>query len=317
MRPAQLRRIDLNLLVVADALLETCSVTETSRLVGLSQPAVSRSLGRLREELGDPLLVRDGRGLVPTPFAVALRPRLRASLLELERTLTNESSFDPHEERGSFTLASADFAAFSFLPVALARLAKRAPASQLVVVPYREPFEALLEAGEVDVVVGHRPSQKTWVRSVAHFSSGWVLVARRGHPVLRAPTLDRVCSAHHVLVSPGGQGPGPVDAVLERLGRARHVPLRVPDFAGALAVVAQSHAVAVMPKVLAEGARRVLPISLAKLPFEVPEACVFLSYHASREADPRHVFFRNEIRGVEREVAAGTASSVKRRPRRD
>ena len=90
MRPTQLRRLDMNLLVVADALLETCSVTETAELVGLSQPAVSRALGRLRDELADPLLVRDGRGLVPTPFASSLRPRLRASLLDLERTLAHD-----------------------------------------------------------------------------------------------------------------------------------------------------------------------------------------------------------------------------------
>ena len=313
MRPTQLRRLDMNLLVVADALLETCSVTETAELVGLSQPAVSRALGRLRDELGDPLLVRDGRGLVPTPFASSLRPRLRASLLELERTLAHDGAFDPAAERGTFSLASADFAAFSFLPVALSRLAEKAPGARLVMSPYREPFEALLEAGEVDVVVGHRPSQKAWVRSVELFASPWVLVARRGHALLRAPTLERVCRAAHVLVSPEGQGPGPVDVALEALGHTRHVALRVPDFAGALAVVAQSRTVTVVPKVLAEGARRVLSLAAAKLPFEVPAARVFVSYHTAREADPRHRFFRDELRGVEREVARVASNEAPRR----
>ncbi|MCB9651517.1 MAG: LysR family transcriptional regulator [Deltaproteobacteria bacterium] len=298
MRPENLRSLDLNLLAVADALLETRNVTETARLMNLSQPAVSRALGRLRAQLGDPLLIRERRGMRLTPFAQGLRPRLRSALLQLERTLTQAERFDPARATGAITIACADYAAVAFMPGALAHLTREAPALALVLVPYVEPFEALLEAGECDAVVGHRRSDKSWIESQPLFDSGWCAVARRRHPWLRDGSLDGYCAAQHIMVSPQGQGAGPVDAVLSRLGRERRVVARVPEFAAALSIAARTELLATIPERLAASAAAVFRLEAAPVPFEMHTSRVFLSWHAAHTADPRACWAREMIEAV-------------------
>lgn len=295
MRPAQLSGLDLNLLVVADALLENHSVTHAAETVNLSQPAVSRALGRLRAQLGNELLVRDGRGLVLTPFAKSLRPRLRSALMALERALFATESFVPADATGALTIASQDYAAFSYLPEAIARFAREAPNLEVAIVPYREPYEALLEGGEVDVAVGPRPSAKSWIASESLFVSPWVCVGGKSHRFVRKPSLESFCSSAHVLVSPRGQGTGPVDEALERIGKRRHVRLRVYDFAAALAICAQSDLLAVVPEALATSACRVMPLAARSLPIPLPPTHVYMSWHIARNEEPRHAWLREQI----------------------
>ncbi len=303
MRPTQLSGLDLNLLVVADALLENHSVTQAAEAVNLSQPAVSRALGRLRAQLGNELLVRDGRGLVLTPFAKSLRPRLRSALMALERALLVRESFAPEDATGTLTIASQDYAAFSYLPEAIRQFAREAPNLEVALVPYREPYESLLESGEVDVAVGPRPSTKSWIASESLFVSPWVCVGARSHRFVRKPSLDSFCAAAHVLVSPRGQGSGPVDAALEGVGRTRRVRLRVYDFAAALAICAQSDLLAVVPEALATSACRVLPLASRSLPISISPAHVCMSWHVSRTEEPRHAWLREQIAKISRRPA--------------
>lgn len=298
MRPENLRSLDLNLLTVADALLETRNVTEAARIVHLSQPAVSRALGRLRQCLGDPLLIRERRGMRLTPHAQRLRPRLRSALLQLERTLLQAEVFDPTTARGWLTLASADYASVAFMPGALRRLATEAPAVELVLVPHVEPFEALLESDECDFVVGPRASDKSWIESRQLFESGWSCVARPDHPWLADGSLDGYCAGQHVMVSPMGQGTGPVDDALQRLDRRRHIVARVPDFAGALAIAAQTDLLLSVPERLAAAATSVSALGCATLPFGVSSSRVFLSWHAAHNDDVRARWARGLVTDV-------------------
>ncbi len=288
--------VDLNLLTVADALLETASVTETADLVNLSQPAVSRALSRLRSQLGDPLLVREGRHMVPTPYAESLRPRLRHALLELQRTLGETDRFDPKEASTTLTVAASDFASIAFLPRALGRLVEEAPRVRLVMLPEAEPFEPLLESGECDLAAGPYPSNKSWIESAQLFRSGWSCVSRPGHPWLDEPGLDAYCAARHVMVSPSGQGLGPADFALRELKRSRHIVVRIHDFVGALAVAAQSDLLLTLPTRLAEAARPLMHIDWAPVPFPMPDAEVTMSWHAARTDDPRLRWLRELVR---------------------
>lgn len=295
MHPTQLTGLDLNLLLVADTLFETLSVTETATAVNLSQPAVSRALGRLREQLGDPLLIRERRSMVLTPFAQRLKPRLRSALHQLERAVAELDPFDPAVATGTVTIACADYADVAFVPGAVRRLAVVAPGVELTTLPYCEPFEEVLETNEADVVIGPRRSEKSWIRAHPLFRSRWVCVAATGHPYGAAPTLDAFCAADHLMVSPRGRGDGPVDLQLEHLGRTRRVRVRVPQFAGALTAVAQSNLLLVVPEVLARAAINVLPIRAHPLPFEMPTDDVFLCWHAARDDEERLAWLRETV----------------------
>lgn len=307
MRPTQLSGLDLNLLVVADALLESRSVTSTAAAVHLSQPAVSRALGRLRVQLGNELLVRDGRQMVLTPFAKELRPRLRSALMTLQRTVFAEDRFVPALATGTMAIASQDYAAFSFLPDALRRFTADAPDLEIALVPYREPFEAALESSEVDVAVGPRASDKSWIRSELLFVSPWVCVGGKAHRFFRKPSIDAFCAAAHVLVSPSGQGAGPVDGALARMGRARHVRLRVSDFAAALAICAQSDLLCAVPDALATSACRVLPLRARPLPVPLEPSRVHLSWHVSRTGEARHAWMREQMGRLARDGSSSRA----------
>ena len=295
MRPEHLSRLDLNLLTVADALLETASVTETAAMVHLSQPAVSRALGRLRGQLKDPLLIREGRCMVLTPYAKQLRPRLRSALLDLERTIVQREGFEPSTAQGTMTLATSDFAALAFVPQALDQLREEAPRLCLVLVPYTEPFEALLESGDCDLTVGHQRSSQSWIHSEPLFQSGWSCVGRPNHPWFQTPTLKAYLNARHVMVSPSGQGGGPVDAVLGGMKKRRTIVARVPDFVGALVVAAQTNVLVTVPTRLATAAEALSQLTYKPVPWSMPQGEVVLSWHAARTKDPRLSWFRERV----------------------
>lgn len=307
MHEVQLRSLDLNLLVIADTLFETRSVTETASRVGLSQPALSRALGRLREQLGDALLVRERRVMVLTPFAQHLRPRLRRALRELERAVVDRASFDPQTASGQLRLACADYASVAFVSHAVRLLALEAPHVELVNVPLGEPFEAQLEAEAVDLVVDHRSSRASWVRSEPLFESGWACVCRPDNLAGRRLTLERFCKAEHVMISPTGAGAGPVDHVLAALGRQRSVRARVPSFAGALAIAAQSELLLVVPEVVARAASQFMKLAVFALPFHMPAETVYLSCHVAREDEPRVAWFRGAVARVTRNGVYGAS----------
>lgn len=291
-----LSSVDLNLLRIADVLLERRSITETAKAVGLSQPALSHALSRLREQLRDPLLVRERRAMVLTPFAQRLRPRLRSALGELDRALRDSEPFEPRTATGILRVACADYAEVAFIPAALRWLDVEAPLLDLMTAPYVEPFEVALERGDVDLVVGPRPSDKSWIGSTKLFSSGWVSVGRRGHPWFRRPTLDAFCRAGHVMVSSEAQqGVGPADAALALMNRRRRVRMRVPQFAGALTIAAQTDLLFTTPQELGTAAARILPLEIAKVPFAMPSDEAFMSWHEARSAEPRLLWIRDAV----------------------
>ena len=294
-------RPDLNLLVTLDVLLREGSVAGAARRLRLSPSAMSRALARLREVTGDPLLVRAGRGLVPTPRAIELRERVRPLVDEAEAVLRPAERLDLAGLVRTFTLRTSDGFAETFGPGLLARIAAEAPGVRLRFVLKPDKDSTPLREGEVDLetgVVDHAIGPE--VRAQALFRDRFVGVIRQGHPLAEGGiTPDRYAAGRHVLVARRGFDGGRIDAALEALGLRREIAMAVGSFSAALALARGSDLIAGVPERLTSALREGL-LSFA-LPFPVAEFTIYLLWQPRMEADPAH----RGLRGCVREICAG------------
>ncbi len=308
MHDVSLRSLDLNLLKVFDVVMSERSLTRAAEQLALTQPAVSNALRRLRETLGDELLVRKGRALEPTPRAEALWPTVRGCLRQLEVALA-PPDFDPASATSTFILTMADATAAYTMPGLLAIITALAPQVSLRVVPLttRDPRQ-LLEDGYADLAVGHFPSVLADLTARAQagdsggflhhrlFTGDYVCVMRKGHPLAREPlTLERFCDARHMLVSFSGRPFGFVDQALAALGQRRHVVLTVNQFFTAGKVVAQSDVLTVLPRHFVGVTGYAQDLVLRELPFAVPPIQVDSLWHLRKDGDRAHAWLRGQI----------------------
>lgn len=296
------RRLDLNLLRALDALLDERHVTRAAARLHLTQPAVSSALARLRQTLGDPLLVRGREGLLLTPRAQALAPRVRALMAEIGDVLAAPGRFEAASTRRRFVIATTDLVQMLLAPW-LARLSLRSPGVDVALVaPDSERLAVLTERAEVDLAVLNLASIPAGLRSRAALTERFVVIGRKGHPRLkRAPSLDAFCALEHVLVSPRGGGfAGPTDEALAQLGHTRRVRVSVQSFAQALELVAVSDLIAVYPERLARRAADRLRIVGPPLP--VPGFTMAAAWHERAHRDPAHQWLREEVHAALRET---------------
>jgi DNA-binding transcriptional LysR family regulator len=279
-----LRRVDLNLLLLVDAVLSEGSASGAARRLRLSQPAVSQGLKRAREIFGDPLLARHGNRLLPTPRAIALQPELRAILERVQGMLT-PSRFEPATATRDFVLASSDLGQVLVLPALVARISREAPACRVKVVP---PPASLDAADRFDLVVMGAPVAQGPVQWRTLFEDRFVLMARRDHPVLSGPlSLEDFARLPQALVSPRAEGfEGPVDAALARLGLRRRVAVMLHSFMTLPAVLAESDLVAAVPLRFAELPLVRAPCRHRELPLDAPTYAMKIVWHVTRSADP-------------------------------
>lgn len=293
----QLTQFDLNLLVALDALLEEGSVTRAGRRVGISTSAMSHTLARLRELLDDPVLVRSGRQLVPTPRAQALREPLRDALDQLQRLVTTPARLDPATLRRAFTVHTTDHVAL-LLGLGLEQvLQAEAPGLDLYLTPIHPDSVGPLRRGEADLAIGVFGELPADVQRQALFEDELVVVVRRDHPAVGdALDLDRYCALSHILVAPRGTPTGRMDQELERLGRRRRVARTTPSFLGALFLAARTdHLLTVSRRVSEQLAD---DLGLRMLPTPVPGAQRYVlesAWHARHQADPAHAWFRDAV----------------------
>jgi DNA-binding transcriptional LysR family regulator len=303
MQAMNLSALDLNLLVVLEALLETCSTTLAARRLALSQPATSHALARLRELFGDPLLVRSGRALLPTPFAESLLPRVATALSAVRATFEASSRFDPKSSQRSFELGAGDYAASVLVPRLSQALARVAPGVDLFVKPAHEHEQTALERGEVELLLSPLDNvQGGALRSEELFRDRFVCVMRRGHPLARRGlTLDAFCKAGHVLIAPRGETRrGAVDDALERVGRARRVAVAVPHFLVAPLVVMHSDYVLTLAERVAETLKPELGLAIVEPPLALPGFEIAMHWHVRHDTDPAHAFLREALRKAAR-----------------
>lgn len=295
---ADLRQIDLSGLALLEALFETRNITRAGDRVDLSQPAASRALGRLRLALRDPLFVRGSAGLVPTPRAAALQPRLREALAAV-RAMVAPVTFDPATATGPCRLFVNDVDAAALVPRLLAVLAAEAPGLDVELLPRRDDPLAALAADAGDLALGFYPAAGAGFRRQRLYGDTMVCVLRRGHPALaRGLTLARFVALRHALISITGIGGGVVDQALAARGLARRVALRIPSFLAAPLVVARSDLVVTMPRRVATEFAALAPIVLVEPPLPLPGFTVSQVWHERRHADPRHAWLRKTIAAV-------------------
>jgi DNA-binding transcriptional LysR family regulator len=289
---------DFNLLVTLDVLLAEGNVAKAASRLRLSPSAMSRALARLRDVTGDPLLVRAGRGLVPTPRAVELRERVAELVQSAQEVLRPTEKPDLAQVQRTFTLRVSDGFVENFGTKLLERIEREAPGIRLSFVQKWNKDSAHLRTGAADLetgVVGTSASPELVTQSL--FSDRFIGVVRDGHQLLRGKlTLTRYVEGRHVSVSRRGSNKGPIDDALSELGVARNTTVIVSGFSTALALVRSSDLVATVPEKHTENLRDGL--RSFELPFAFPAITVSMLWHPRWHADPVHGWFRSCLREV-------------------
>ena len=308
MADMDLARLDLNLLVALDALLRHEGVGAAAQELHLSQPALSRSLARLRELLGDPLLVRIGRGMVPTERARSLREPVAHALDAARRVFAPPARFEPALARGSFSIGLGEEAQVAFADAIVQEIWAEAPGIDLRIRGLSADSVDQGRRGEIDLAIGpDLAALPPTAGAIAYddfvarrlYTRRFLVASRDAGP----RDLDAYCAASHVIVSFEGGGWGFVDELLARLDRRRRVAACVTSFPSAAALVERTGLLATLPEEVlltcAPGLHRSRP------PFALPELPMLMLWHPRTTADPRQRFLRERVaRAVTRRVAS-------------
>lgn len=290
--------IDLNVLRVFEAMIRHQSVTRAGAALGLSQPAMSAALAKLRAQLGDPLFVRTGHGMRPTPHALGLAGAVRSVLETVRTEILQKRAFNPMTSRRQFTLITPDIGEVVFVPRILAYTQSHAPGVSLtsVAIPFPAAREAL-ESGSADLAVGYFPDlAKAGFFQQRLFRNSFVGMVRADHPSIgQRLTLPQFLAASHAFVRPAGRV-HLFERFLAERGVEVDVRVRLSHFSSLPAVVGRSDLIAAVPRDIARvfaqlGHLRVVELPIQPRPFDVKQ-----HWHARVKADPAHAWLRSAIR---------------------
>lgn len=292
-----LRDIDLNLLVVFHELYKERRVAAVAESLGLTQPAVSNALSRLRRMMGDELFLRTGRGMEPTPYATHLAEPIAQALATIRDTLERQLEFDPAASVRKFTIAMTDLGEIHFLPRLMHRLAEVAPGVTISTV--RNTSVVLsdeLESGRVDIAFGLLPQLKAGFFQRLLFRQRYVCLFRKGHPLDKeSMSLEDFESAQHVLVVAAGTGHATVNDAIERRAVRRNVRLSVPHFVALGHILASTDLIATVPERYVRESMAPFNLTYLPVPVPVPEFDVNLFWHARFHKEPGNQWLRSLI----------------------
>ena len=293
----QLNQIDLNLLVVLDAICTEGGITAAAKKLHLTQPALSHALGRLRDVFADPLFVRHGQKLAPTPLARSLVDPLHRSLHGLETTLNQLKRFDPATSTRHFTLGLRDILEAIVLPPVLERVTRSAPQVEIGVAPVdRRHLEADLTSGALDLAVDILVPVSDAVRRRRYSADRLVVVMRKRHPMAKKRIdLPAYIALEHAVASSRNRGYGLEDLELARIGLKRRVRLRCHHYYAACCVVARSDLILTMPEGYAKVLNAHFDLRFVPLPFEVPPLETYLYWHANSDEDSANRWLRAQF----------------------
>jgi DNA-binding transcriptional LysR family regulator len=304
MREMNFAAFDLNLLKAFDALMKERSVTRAGDLIGLSQPAVSNALNRLRHALGDELFVRRGNDMIPTPRAEALAERIRDALAQVEQAIAGDAAFEPARAERIFTLMGADFFSLQVMPALSEQIARVAPGIRLRLIDSGSgEVERLLRDNVIDAALERPLQMPDWISRRLLFHSPFVVIAARGHKAIRKAgvkpgeklPLALFCALPHALRSIDGSMSGMVDAALQRAGATRQVTLALPHFQGIALAVARGHVIAAVPLQFAQAVAKAAGLEVYRPPIDVPVPEVRLYWHKRHDRNPAHRWLREQI----------------------
>jgi DNA-binding transcriptional LysR family regulator len=299
----KLRSIDLNLLVILDALIAERSVQQAGRRLGLSQSATSHALDRLRKFLGDQLLVRTPSGMEPTARALSLAGPLRAALQDIEGALVPDT-FDPVAAEGGFTIAVETYGTIVVLP-RVVEIRKQAPGIEITVCSGSAgEILAGIDRGTFDLGIGffrHLPDRFMTCRLL---SDTHVCVMRAGHPEEPSLSLDKYLAADHLLLSMSSSRSDEVDEALASLDLVRRIVMRVPHALAAVIALLRSDMLASVTQGAAHIFAETAPLRCVPLPFSVPAAEFRLVWNRRLHHSPGHIWLRQKLIPADSLIAA-------------
>ena len=292
-----LKDLDLNLLVVFDQLLVERRGSKVADNLGLSQPAVSNALARLRKMTDDPLFLRTTRGMEPTPFAQQLAEPIALALGMIHSAVNQRISFEPSTSRRAFTVGMTDVGEIYFLPALMDELAKVAAGVRMRTVRTTAAnLKDEMEAGRIDLAIGLLPQLEAGFFQRRLFKQRYVCMFRKGHRLdKRKVTLAEFCSAKHVVVVSEGTGHGKVDELMERSGVVRDVVLTVPHFVAVGQLLHHSDIVATVPERLAQALAGPFDLVYVSHPVTLPEIAINVFWHAKYHKDPANEWLRGLV----------------------
>lgn len=304
MQNIDLPKFDLNLLVVFDALMREQHVGRAGEVLGLTQPAVSHALGRLRHLVNDPLFVKHAKGMRPTPRAEALADAIAPALRTLRSSLRPDEGFDPATVTRTIVIGGSDYVDFTLAPRLMARLRETAPGFEIRLRPTsRETVLGDLRRQEIDLAIGPLTAAPNGVDVTPLFTERLVMIGRRGHPALKQRlSVENFAALSHLLVSPRGDAFGTVDSVLRELGHSRRIAITVPHFLAAPFVVGATDLVAVVAGRVALRLAETAELSVHELPFAVPSWTVGLARLKERPEDPAIDWLINLISSIAQQI---------------
>ncbi|VTU36078.1 hypothetical protein H4CHR_03823 [Variovorax sp. PBS-H4] len=295
----ELKDLDLNLLVVFNELMIERRVSIVAEKMGVSQPAISNILNRLRKLLGDELFVRTSKGMDPTPYALQLAEPIAYSLQTIRSTLNESARFEPAASDRQFAIGLSDIGEVNFLPRLVEKLAEVAPrVSVSTVRTQREDISVAMENGHVDMSIGTLSGLQQQFFQRTLFKQTYVCVFRKGHPLDSGSlSLEDFCAAEHLVVVPPGSAHAQVNESIERRGIKRNIRLTVPHWTavGHILGSGNSNLIATVPTSYAVRCAQPFGLSYAPHPIKLPEVSVSLFWHPRFHREPGNKWLRNVI----------------------
>lgn len=294
-----IKNVDLNLLLVFATLCREKNTTRAAEILGLSQPAISHALARLREQFGDPLLVRASRGLVPTAYALELERPVLEVLEQIEKIVSKPQAFEPKTAENTFRIATTDYFEQVAFPLLLKRLEKEAPHITLISRPTQGDLpKGELESGDYDLAIAGFYSQvpESFFKQKL-FEDDFICVAHKNHPRItkKRMTLPQYAHEKHVLISMQGDMKSRSQSLLLKEGFEQKFISGVSSFLSPGWIVAETELLLTCPRKLAQSYAKHLPVSLHELPFEISKIQVVQVWHERSHKDPAHIWLRKLI----------------------
>lgn len=288
-----MQNIDLHTLRVLEEIHRTGSLSRTALRLGLTQPAISIALAKLREHFGDALFVRVGHTMRPTPQAEGLMPSVRSAISLLEQTLNYRTAFDAATTDRLYRVAMTDVGQIVILPRLLEVLARQAASARLEIVNIHERTPRLLEDGELDLALGFVPQMPPGFYQQALFHEHFACLVRSDHPrITHRLSREQFESESHVVIQTSGTGHLIIDRTLEELGVRRRVAVSIPSFLGLATLIGSTDHLCTLPHRAASVMSRSGLVTAWPLPFEIPDYTVKQYWHERQARDPGNRWLR-------------------------
>lgn len=307
-------RVDLNLLVYLDVLLREQNVTRAAEELGISQPAMSNSLRRLRTLFDDPLLVRTSEGMTPTSRALELQPQIRHVLASAEQAIQPKTEFDPATATRIFRIMASDYSESTLLPVLLEQLIEQAPGIRLDILTPSDVTYHDVERGKVDLMINRFDVLPQSFHQLKLWSDGFSCVVGKHNPIRKYWNLDNYLAGKHVWVSKTGMGIGVgvtpddvqrlgwVDEALREFGAKREITIFTRHYQAALLLVRNDSLIVTLPSLTVRGMEGNSEIAILKPPFHIPKMQLKMVWSPLLQHDPGHSWMRHLIKQVSEHI---------------